>query len=270
MPPGSAQLRRRLLSGTHHRNLLARSQFKAYRDRFSSVEGFFSDESQAVWDFLLAMQEACAIAGGFMEIGVWRGKSAYLGALHAGPLESIVLVDINEIADVAETIRSFHPENVSVVTGRSSSLFRANQEYAEHRGTMRFFHVDGGHSGYGTFADIVIASEMVGDRALISIDDFGNMRYPQLHAAVYKFLFQRPDFMMVLCGAGKAYLCRTEDFAFYDHQIREHLVPHVTALGCPVTLARTSYAHDYGCFAVQPSGGPALVGRDEDPEDIVF
>jgi hypothetical protein len=263
-------LRRRLLPQGERHALLERSQLRAYRDRFSSVEGFFTDESKAIWDFLLAAQRVHAISGGFMEVGVWQGKSAYLGAVHAEPSEPIVLVDVNDVTAVAETIRTFHPENVSTVTGRSSSLFRANQEYAEYRGTLRFFHVDGSHSCFGTFTDISIASEMVGDRALISIDDFGNIRYPQLHAAVYKFLFERPDFIMVLCGAGKAYLCRSEDFAFYDRLIRDHLVPHVTALGCPLTLARTSYAHDYGCFAVQPSGGPALVGRDEDPEDIVF
>jgi hypothetical protein len=97
------------------------------------------------------------------------------------------------------------------------------------------------------------------------------MRYPQLHAAIYKFLFARPDFRMVLCGANKAYLCRTEDFAIYDALIRKHLAPYAASLGCPVSLARTSYAHDYGCFSVQPYvDGCPLIGRDEDPEDVVF
>jgi hypothetical protein len=193
-----------------------------------------------------------------------------MGALHAQPAEPIVLVDINDVTEVAEKIRTFHPENVVAVTGRSSSLFRGNPAYGQYRGTMRFFHVDGGHSCFGTYTDILIGSDLAGDRALIAIDDFGNMRYPQLHAAVYKFLFERPDFRMVLCGANKAYLCRTEDFAFYDRLLREGLVDHATALGCACTLVRTSYAHDYGCFSVQPPAGRPLVGRDEDPDDVVF
>jgi len=205
-----------------------------------------------------------------MEIGVWRGKSAFLGALHAQPSEPVVLVDISDVTDVAEQIRTFHPESVVTVTGRSSSVFRASAPYEQYRTAMRFFHVDGGHSCVGTYADIVIGSEMTSDQALISIDDFGNMRYPQLHAAVFKFLFERPDFRMVLCGANKAYLCRTEDFAFYDGLIRDQLVRHATALGSRFTLARTSYAHDYGCFSVQPFEGRDLVGRDEDPDDVVF
>ncbi|HEY2741436.1 MAG TPA: class I SAM-dependent methyltransferase [Gaiellaceae bacterium] len=260
-------------TGSSARSLpyLAYSQFGLYRDRFSSVEGFFVDEAQAIWDFLLAAQTGLGVSGGFLEIGVWRGKSALMGAVHAAPSEPIVLVDINDTADVAEQIRAFHPENLVTVTGRSSSLFRTTPEYQQYRGSIRFFHVDGGHSCFGTYADIVTGSEMVGDRPLIAIDDFGNMRYPQLHAAVYKFLFARPDFRMVLCGANKAYLCRTEDFALYDGVIREHLVSHATALGHPFTLARTSYAHDFGCFAVQELvEGRPLVGRDEEPDTIVF
>ncbi len=204
-----------------------------------------------------------------MEIGVWRGKSAFMGALHVQPADPVVLVDISDATDVAEKIRAFHPKNVVTVTGRSS-LFRGNPAYERYRATMRFFHVDGGHSGFGTYTDILIGSEMAGDRALISIDDFGNMRYPQLHAAVYKFLFEWTDFRMVLCGGNKAYLCRAEDFAFYDRLIRERFVDHATALGCACTLVRTSYAHDYGCFSVQAPAGRALVGRDEDPDDIPF
>jgi hypothetical protein len=76
---------------------------------------------------------------------------------------------------------------------------------------------------------------------------------------------------MVLCGANKAYLCRTEDFVLFDELIRKYLVPHAASLGVPLTLARTSYAHDYGCFAVEAVATERpLVGRDEDPDVIVF
>jgi hypothetical protein len=246
------------------------SRLPLYRERFAQVEGWFTAEAQAIWDFLFVMQSKMSVTGGFMEVGVWKGKSAFLGALHLMPNEAVILVDVSSAAAVADEIRKYHPGEVVVYTGRSS-LVRSSKVYAKHRGTIRFFHVDGEHSCFGAFGDILLASEMVGARALISIDDFGNMRYPQLHAAVYKFLFARPDFKMVLCGANKAYLCRTEDFALFDGLIRNYLVPYVTSLGCPLSLARTSYAHDYGCFAVQDAvDGHSLVGRDEDPDDVVF
>jgi hypothetical protein len=244
--------------------------FAIYRQRFSSVEGFFAEGAQAVWDFLLGIQASMTVGGGFMEIGVWRGKSAFLGALHTRQDEPVVLIDIHDLSDVADEIRTFHPENVVSFTGKSS-WFRSSESYEQYRGAIRFFHVDGDHSGFGTYGDIALASEMVGDRALISIDDFGNMRYPQLHAAIYKFLFSRPDFRMVLCGENKAYLCRTEDFALFDGLIRNYLIGHCAGLGSEWTLARTSYAHDFGCFAIQDRiEGRPLIGRDEDPDDIVF
>lgn len=244
--------------------------YAIYRQRFSTVDGFFNEASQAVWDYLLGTQSSMSVGGGFMEIGVWRGKSAFLGALHMTQDEPVVLVDINNASEVVAEIRTFHSTNVASFAGKSSS-FRASELYEEYRGTIRFFHVDGDHSGFATYGDITLASEMVGGRSLISIDDFGNMRYPQLHAAVYKFLFARPDFRMVLCGENKAYLCHAEDFALFDELIRKYLVPHMAKLGCQRTLARTSYAHDFGCFSIQdPVEGRPLIGRDEDADDIVF
>lgn len=205
-----------------------------------------------------------------MEIGVWKGKSALLGALHMRPDEVVVLVDLSSTDDVAEVIRTFHGGDVVTFAGRSSQLSASDLE-DRYAGMIRFFHIDGEHTGAATYSDLAYASTMVGGRALIAIDDFGNMRYPQLHAAVYKFLFARPDFRMVLCGAGKAYLCRTEDFALFDSLIRAELVPHLTGLGFALRLARTSYAHDYGCFALEADpDGRALIGRDDDPDDIVF
>jgi hypothetical protein len=97
------------------------------------------------------------------------------------------------------------------------------------------------------------------------------MRYPQLHAAIYKFLFERTDFKMVLCGAGKAYICLAEDFAWFDERVREGLLDHVGEQGCALSLHRSSYAHDYGCFSIQPRvDDRAFIGRDEAPDEIVF
>jgi hypothetical protein len=270
MPERSRIWRRGTTSALRGNDSSDAGTFGIYRQRFSKVEGFFADGSQAVWDFALGIQGSMAVGGGFMEIGVWKGKSAFMGALYMRQDEPVVLVDIHDVSGVVDEIRTFHPENVASFTGKSSS-FRMSELYQQNRGAIRFFHVDGDHSGFGTYGDIVLASEMVGKHALISIDDFGNMRYPQLHAAIYKFLFARPDFRMVLCGENKAYLCRTEDFALFDELIRKYLVAHAAGLGCRWTLARTSYAHDFGCFAIQdPIEGRPLIGRDEDPDDIVF
>jgi hypothetical protein len=268
--PDSPRLHSRLLRRRRDTSPGSVSAFEIYRDRFSATEGWFSDESQVIWDFLLSQQWNMSVAGGFMEVGVWKGKSAFMGALHMAPDQPVVLVDTSNTDAVVEAIRTFHPGDVVSLTARSST-FRSSDIYPTYRGGIRFFHVDGEHSGAGTYADLTVASEMVGSQALIAIDDFGNMRYPQLHAATYKFLFSRPEFRMVLCGGNKAYFCRTEDFALYDELIRKFLVPHTTSLGVPLTLARTSYAHDYGCFAVELlATDRPLIGRDEDPDVIVF
>lgn len=246
------------------------SRLAAYAERHASVEGWFTERAQAIWDFLLVQQARMGVAGGFCEIGVWKGKSAFLGALHLRPDEPVVLVDVNSAEDVAQELRAVHPGPVETYRGRSSG-FRASPLHQRHLGGIRFFHVDGEHSCHAAFGDLGLAAEMLGERGLVSVDDFGNLRYPQLLAAVYRFLFARPDFRMFLCGGNKAYLCRTEDFALYDGLVRSHLPGYLAAVGRPATLVRTSYAHDFGCFSVEDRvEGRDLIGRDEDPDDIPF
>ena len=56
--------------------------FSRYASEYSSTYGFFMPEAAATWDFLLGIQRDYGFAGGFLEIGVLNGKSAYLAALH--------------------------------------------------------------------------------------------------------------------------------------------------------------------------------------------
>jgi hypothetical protein len=117
--------------------------------------------------------------------GDWRleRQERLLGALHMLPDQAVVLADINRMDAVVDEIRAFHSLEVVSFIGRSS-LLPSSDIRLKYRRMIRFFHIDGGHSCAGTYADLAFASEMVGSRALVAIDDFGFMRYPQLHAAV--------------------------------------------------------------------------------------
>ena len=77
-----------------------------------------------------------------------------------------------------------------------------------------------------------------------------NPRYPQLVAAVYKFLFDHAQtYKMLLCGMNKCYIVKGDD-AFYEAFIRNDLSGQLKQRGRIVTISKSSYAHDMGCFAV--------------------
>ncbi|HYZ33786.1 MAG TPA: class I SAM-dependent methyltransferase [Crenalkalicoccus sp.] len=242
---------------------------KAYRARFGKVEGFFTEEAQVAWDFLLGNQALMNVRGDVVEIGVWKGKSAGLAALHMRPDETLTLVDIQDLKEVEDRIRALGGPQVRSFTGKSSN-FRASAAYRAIE-PVRWFHIDGDHSGFSTTIDLNIAADLLGGHGIICVDDFFNPRYPQLAAAVFRFLFNRPEYRMLLCGANKVFICRSEDYALYESLIRKYLAAHMASCGISVTIAKTSYAHDFGCFAIEGrQGRHDVVGRDEDITDIVF
>jgi hypothetical protein len=249
-----------------------RSPLNIYKEKFGNVHGFFTEQAIAIWDFFLTLQCKAGITGNFLEIGVLRGKSAYLGAVHLRPNERCILLDINDISDVHVRI-----EALGIKTIRTTAFLRTDNpklatEIAAYEGTVRWFHIDGDHSGYATANDLRLAAHLLGNRGIICVDDFLNPRYPQLIAAVYKFLFDRSfEYQMILCGMNKCYIARAADYAFYESAIRTQLSDYLKSVGHTLTISKSSYAHDMGCFAVvHRQGDFDYLGRDEDATDIPF
>jgi hypothetical protein len=68
-------------------------RFDDYMKHFSEVDGWFQTPAIAIWDTLLSYQQEHGISGNLLEIGVWKGKSAALAALHCQGDDACVFVD---------------------------------------------------------------------------------------------------------------------------------------------------------------------------------
>lgn len=228
------------------------------------------ETAQAIWDFLLSAQEQKSIAGDFVEIGVFMGKSALLGAQYLAKTETAILIDTADVSVTVRQLESLTSAPVINFTGRSS-LFRATPPFTAHAGRVRWFHIDGDHSGYATWNDLCLAADMISAQGIICVDDFENFRYPQLIAAVYRFLFAHPEFRMFLIGGNKAFICHTENYAIWEGMVRNFLPASLRQNGITASITKTSYTHDFGCFAICPRQHDRdLIGRDEDLDDVVF
>src|SRR5216684_3605870 len=84
------------------------SKLFEYRKRFAQLDGWFNEESQAIWDCLLCFQSNENIRGNLLEIGVWQGKSAALSTLHARQGEQCLFVDPFISDPVTKTLRAIH------------------------------------------------------------------------------------------------------------------------------------------------------------------
>src|SRR5581483_8963163 len=120
--------------------------------------------------------------------------------------------------------------------------------------------------------DLRTAAHLIAERGIICVDDFFNFRYPQVTAAVYRFLFEHPlEFRMLFCGATKCYLVRAGAYAMYEAEIREGLASHLEQCGYKLQLYKTSYSSDMGCFAmwIGEHHNP-IYGMDENPDFIPY
>lgn len=219
----------------------AEDNYARYVRECDDVPGFFSRAAQLAWDFLLTAQSDMKIGGDFVEIGVYRGKSALLGAMYFKAPEVAILIDVSDVSATVERVASMGGPPTKAFVGRSNQ-FRHCETFRAHAGNVRFFHIDGDHSGFSTLNDLNVAADMISNRGIICVDDFENMRYPQLMAAVYRFLFARIDFKMFLIGGTKAYICQTESYPLWESMVRKYLAGSLCSHGVSATISKTSYA----------------------------
>jgi hypothetical protein len=242
-----------------------------YRTEFSDVPGFLEPDSLVLWDFFFGAQDRLWVTGDFLEVGVYRGKSAVLGTLYMRPAERSVFVDLAIPEDTRNLILGVKREGTTFLERRSCDLL-AEPALREAPNSFRWCHIDGDHTGYSTLQDLGTAAYLTNERGIICVDDFFNIRYPQLTAAVYQFLQDHGSrFRMFFCGANKCYICRAGAYAAYEGYIRNNLAAQLRANDIEGNVFKTSYAYDYGCFSLgKPEGGRPVHGMDENPDFVPF
>ena len=157
---------------------------------------------------LLSYQQEHGISGNLLEIGVWKGKSAALAALHCQGDDACVFVDAMPLDEAKARISQVTPEACHYLQEQSQFLAR-HPFVSQGTRAFRWIHVDGEHSGQSVTNDLEIADHLLSDRGIAVFDDFFSPGYPQVTQAVFQFLATRPGRLaLVLCGFNKGYLCR--------------------------------------------------------------
>jgi hypothetical protein len=242
-----------------------------YQAEFNDIPGFFQLDSMVLWDFFFGAQARRGISGDLLEIGVYKGRSAVLGALYMRPEERAFFVDISLPKETQNLITRAKPQNCVFLERRSGNLL-SERALRESPGGFRWCHIDGDHTGYATTQDLQSAAYLVSEDGIICVDDFFSVRYPQLTAAVYAFLGDHASqFRMLFCGANKCYFCSASAYAAYEHDIRDRVVAHIRSYNLQGQIYKTSYSSDNGCFSMGMGDCKREVyGMDENPDFIPF
>jgi Methyltransferase domain len=241
-----------------------------YREHFAALPGWFTDDSAAVWDCLLAFQHAQAVRGHAFEIGVFHGKSAALTCLHLRADEQLVLVDPYRLDEVRERLATIRADRLVCHPCLSTQLPAADLQ--ELHGRCRWVHVDGEHTGFACSHDLALADRLLDDRGLVVVDDFLSPRYPQVAAAVFNYLHLHPfSFRLFLCGFFKAYLVRPKHAAAYLEFVRDRIGAELQARGHGqrISFFKTTVPDDYNCFGMGRFEGRDMIGLDWDKDRIL-
>ncbi len=227
-------------------------RFDQYMQHFSDVEGWFQAPAIAIWDSFLSYQQEQKISGNLLEIGVWKGKSAALAALHCGAEDACVFVDVLPLDEVKARISPVVPEATCHYLQEQSQLLARHPFVAQGTRGFRWIHVDGEHSGQSVMNDLEIADHLLSDRGMVVFDDFFSPAYPQVTQAVFQFLGTRPGRLaLVLCGFNKGYLCRPKAAREYLQFVRASLYANMAERGCDqVTIWKTTEPGDMNAFGV--------------------
>lgn len=241
-----------------------------YLDEYASLPGWFTPESAAVWDALLAFQSQQKIVGSALEIGVYHGKSAALACMHLQKDEKLVLVDPYRLDTVRSLLENLKAENVLFYPCISTKLPAG--EMAALSGQCRWIHIDGEHTGFACSHDLGLADRLLEDRGVVVIDDFLSPKYPQVSAAVFSYLFTHPfSFRMFLCGFQKAYLARPRFASLYLKFVHESLQDELRRrnFGSRISLFKTTMPDDFNCFGMSRFEGVDVIGLDWDKSCVL-
>jgi len=227
-------------------------KFDDYMKYYSNLQGWFQLPAIATWDALLNYQDQDHITGNLMEIGVWKGKSATLMALHCKPEEQCVFVDPMPLDEVRNCISAVVPSTRCHYLKEFSQFLPRHPFLSEGARAFRWIHIDGEHTAQAVSNDLAIAELLLSDRGMIIMDDFFNAGYPQVTQAVFQFLNAQPGRLaLVMCGFSKAYLCRPRAARDYLKFISSSLYREMKERKCgQVTIWKTTEPGDMNTFGV--------------------
>lgn len=170
----------------------------------ADVKGWFYDQDQVLFDWVLGRQAALGRRGDLLEMGAYLGKSAIFLGRRLAPGELFTVCDLFDsppvdAANDAEmetsyatltrrafeaNYLSFHDELPAVLQGPTSLV---TERVAP--GSCRFVHIDASHLYEHVRADITAARQVLAPDGVVVLDDYRSEHTPGVSAATWEAVF---------------------------------------------------------------------------------
>ncbi len=203
-------------------------------DGYGRVRGMSSRFAAAICGHLIRLQTEQGVVGDIVEIGTFEGRFFIAMALGLAAGEHALGIDTFDWPNDG-VLRRF--ETNCAAAGLRGACFSAWKQRSGqitphalrerlHGDAVRFFHIDGDHSGEALTGDLELAHAVLHPAGLICLDDMLHPGYPTLVTAVFDYLDRHPE-MCVMCiidredivAAAKFVLCRRDAVARYENDL---------------------------------------------------
>ncbi len=218
-------------SGTVPRRDLDRISSYVVRGR-SRIAGYLSRLDGEIFATLLVEQLRRGAKGDALEIGVHHGRSFSLLSLCLSAGEVAIALDIfdNQELNIGDpsgkgnlakfksnVARYGDPSKMKIISGSSLEV-QPDDIKSISRG-LRFVSVDGGHWYDVVVNDLRLAADCAGPNCVIALDDIFHPDYPEVAAAYYSWITNKPNFVPLCISRDKIYLSRPNDVKSYHEAL---------------------------------------------------
>ena len=245
-------------------------QFTRYHKLQKDFEGLFSDQSAALFDSFLQFQTQSNISGDFLEIGVYKGRSALMSSLHLRDNEAFYLVDLSYyLLETQDRLAPILGNRGKFYQKSSKLLTREDLNISKH--SIRWIHIDGEHTGNAVWNDLSLCEPLLTDEGILILDDFFNPAYPQITEATYAFLSAYPySLSLILIGWNKAYFSRPLFARKYLSMIRKNLAESLHQRDInDFIICKTTTQEETECFGIcHRFQDRDYYGLDSNPDDL--
>jgi hypothetical protein len=173
----------------------------------------------------------------------------------------VAVVDPQIPPQTREALDAICPR-IDYIQAESESL-RNSQFHSENRRRISFAHIDGMHRFSAVISDLSVCEDVLSSFGIIAVDDFHTDLFPQVPAAVYKYLYSgKSDLSPFLIGMNKAYLCRNVAKRHFMEFARSQLLPGLEKLGHKLTLVKTDRNDSFDAFGISRFFQDRLFGNE--------